>query len=155
NLATNARDAMPNGGQFRIQTSMANASDMRAEGAADGIGKFVRLRISDTGCGMDNRTRERAFEPFFTTKGLGKGTGLGLSTVYGIVRQNQGRIHVSSEPGQGTAFDLYFSAVSERETGSEVPANQLAKAAATETILVAEDEPGVRGLVKQALEQLG
>ena len=69
------------------------------------------MTISDTGCGMDERIRERAFEPFFTTKGIGKGTGLGLSTVYGIVHQNQGMIHVSSAPGQGTVFELYFPVV--------------------------------------------
>jgi CheY-like chemotaxis protein len=104
---------------------------------------------------MDHRTRERAFEPYFTTKGLGKGTGLGLSTVYGIVRQNQGRIHVSSEPGQGTVFDLYFPAVAEREAEREQPASRPRKAEAAATILVAEDEPAVRGLVTQTLEQLG
>jgi two-component system, cell cycle sensor histidine kinase and response regulator CckA len=155
NLAANARDAMANGGQFRIQTSMANPSEHQAENIPCRVGKWVRLRISDTGCGMDDRTRERAFEPFFTTKGLGKGTGLGLSTVYGIVRQNQGEIHVSSELGRGTVFDLYFPAVSESEAESEVPANEHPKTATTETILVAEDEPSVRGLVKQTLEKLG
>jgi CheY-like chemotaxis protein len=155
NLAANARDAMANGGQFRIQTSMANPSEHQAENGPCRVGKWVRLRISDTGCGMDDRTRERAFEPFFTTKGLGKGTGLGLSTVYGIVRQNQGEIHVSSELGRGTVFDLYFPAVSESEAESEVPANEHPKTATTGTILVAEDEPSVRGLVKQTLEKLG
>jgi two-component system, cell cycle sensor histidine kinase and response regulator CckA len=84
-----------------------------------------------------------------------KGPVLGLSTVYGIVRQNQGEIHLSSELGRGTAFDLYFPSVPEREAESELPANQRPKAAATETILVAEDELGVRGLVKQTLEHLG
>jgi two-component system, cell cycle sensor histidine kinase and response regulator CckA len=154
NLATNARDAMPNGGRFGIQTSMANLSVMGAH-ATFGLAECVRLRISDTGCGMDERTRERAFEPFFTTKGLGKGTGLGLSTVYGIVRQNQGEIHVTSELGRGTVFDLYFPSVLGREAESELPASQRPKTAARGTILVAEDEPGVRGLVKQTLEQLG
>jgi CheY-like chemotaxis protein len=103
---------------------------------------------------MDNRTRERAFEPFFTTKGVGKGTGLGLSIVYGIVRQNQGTIHVSSEPGQGTVFELYFPAVAESEVEFEPPSNRLLKKA-TETVLLAEDEPAVRGLVRETLEQLG
>jgi nitrogen-specific signal transduction histidine kinase/ActR/RegA family two-component response regulator len=155
NLAANARDAMPNGGRFRIETSMANVSSMQAENSPSGVAKCVRLRISDTGCGMDDHTLERAFEPFFTTKGLGKGTGLGLSSVYGIVHQNQGEIHVSSELGRGTVFDLYFPSVPEREAETEPPANQLPKAAATETILVVEDEPGIRGLVKQTLEKLG
>jgi two-component system, cell cycle sensor histidine kinase and response regulator CckA len=155
NLAANARDAMPHGGRLRIQTTMTNPSAIRTKSSPSGIAKWVRLRISDTGCGMDDRTLERAFEPFFTTKGLGKGTGLGLSTVYGIVRQNQGEIHVSSELGRGTVFDLYFPSVPECQAESELPVNDLPKAAATETILVAEDEPGVRELVKQTLEQLG
>jgi two-component system, cell cycle sensor histidine kinase and response regulator CckA len=155
NLAANARDAMPNGGRFRIRTSMANPPDTRAENSPGEAGKCVQVRISDTGCGMDDRTRERAFEPFFTTKGLGKGTGLGLSTVYGIVRQNGGEIHVSSDPGQGTTFDLYFPCAPESEAESELPASRPSKRRATETILVAEDEPAVRGLVRQTLEQLG
>jgi len=155
NLAANARDAMPNGGEFRIQTAMARDAEMQSEGGVNGPRNYVRLRISDTGCGMDDRTRERAFEPFFTTKGLGRGTGLGLSTVYGIVRQNQGEIRVSSEPGHGTAFDVYFPAVPESEARHEATASQRPKTAATETILVAEDEPAVRGLVKETLQQLG
>jgi hypothetical protein len=155
NLATNARDAMPNGGRFTIETSMASQAAARAGNSPLGAAKCVRLRISDTGCGMDDRTRERAFEPFFTTKGLGKGTGLGLSTVYGIVRQNQGDIHVSSELSRGTVFDLYFPSVPEPEAENELPPNQPPKRAAIETILLAEDEPGVRELVKQTLEQLG
>ncbi len=155
NLAANARDAMPNGGQFRIQTSMASAAAVAEGDRQNSDGTCVRLRISDTGCGMDNRTLERAFEPFFTTKGMGKGTGLGLSTVYGAVRQNQGRIEVSSEPGQGTVFDIYFPAVPESEARSEFPTDPPRKAKATETVLVAEDEPAVRGLVRQTLMQLG
>jgi PAS domain S-box-containing protein len=155
NLAANARDAMPNGGTFQIQTAMARAADVQNDGGPQKIGEYVRLRITDTGCGMDHRTRERAFEPFFTTKGVGKGTGLGLSTVYGIVRQNQGEIHVSSEPGQGTTFDLYFPAVPAAEARSESPSVQPRKTAASQTILVVEDEPAVRELVKQTLQQLG
>jgi two-component system cell cycle sensor histidine kinase/response regulator CckA len=155
NLAANARDAMPKAGLFRIETSMADATDKQGEDSLRATGRWVRLRISDTGFGMDNRTRERVFEPYFTTKGLGKGTGLGLSTAYGIVRQNQGMIHVSSEPGQGTVFDLYFRAVAEPEAERERPASRLRKAEAAATILVAEDEPAVRMLVTKTLEQLG
>jgi CheY-like chemotaxis protein len=104
---------------------------------------------------MDERTRERAFEPFFTTKGHGKGTGLGLSTVYGIVRQNKGAIHVSSEPGHGTAVEIYFPAVSGEAVESE-PAKPLpANIRAAGTVLVVEDEPAVRCLVKETVEQLG
>jgi two-component system cell cycle sensor histidine kinase/response regulator CckA len=155
NLAANARDAMPNGGQFRIQTRMANLPDVQAEKSLRRLGRCVQLRISDTGCGMDDRTRKRAFEPFFTTKGIGKGTGLGLSTVYGIVRQNRGEIHLFSEPGQGTTFDIYFPAVLDREAEDDLPDSPLPKPEATETILVAEDETAVRELVKQTLAQLG
>jgi PAS domain S-box-containing protein len=154
NLAANARDAMPNGGRFRLETAMAAAAEARDDGP-NGSGKFVRLRVSDTGCGMDERTRERVFEPFFTTKGLGKGTGLGLSMVYGIVGQNHGHIHVSSEPGRGTAFDLYFPAAPGIEAGSEAAPGKPRKAAAAETILVVEDEPAVRVLTKETLQQLG
>jgi signal transduction histidine kinase len=108
NLAVNARDAMPNGGLFRIETSVAGVVCSTNGEIADDSQRSVRLSVSDTGCGMDERVRERAFEPFFTTKGVGKGTGLGLSTVYGIVRQNGGTIHMSSQPGQGTVFEIFF-----------------------------------------------
>jgi len=134
---------------------MADATDKQGEDSPCGTGRWVRLRISDTGFGMDTRTRERAFEPYFTTKGLGKGTGLGLSTVYGIVRQNQGTIRLSSEPGHGTVFDLYFPAVAERDAEREQTATRPRKAEAAATILVAEDEPAVRTLVTETLGQLG
>jgi CheY-like chemotaxis protein len=155
NLAANSRDAMPHGGEFRIETGMANMSEMQPENPARKVERWVRLRISDTGCGMDERTREHAFEPFFTTKGVGKGTGLGLSTVYGIVRQNDGEIHLSSAPGRGTTFDLYFPAVLGREAEGELPAGRAARAKAAGTILVAEDEPALRELVRHTLEQSG
>ena len=154
NLAVNARDAMPNGGVFRIETSMADAVRSMT-GESTGDGRRIRLTISDTGCGMDEQIRERAFEPFFTTKGIGKGTGLGLSTVYGIVHQNQGMIHVSSAPGQGTVFELYFPAVTQAEAEEVAPSKPRLKPEATETILLAEDELAVRGLVRETLQQLG
>ena len=154
NLAANARDAMPNGGTFRIETGMADAASPKT-GSHDGPERAVRLCISDTGCGMDEQIRERAFEPFFTTKGVGKGTGLGLSTVYGIVQQNQGTIHVSSAPGQGTVFELHFPAVTQGEAREVAPSKPRLKPEATETILLAEDEPAVRGLVRETLQQLG
>src|SRR4051794_39179118 len=149
--------AMPFGtaGQFRIETGMVHAPDMQDEDNPCGTEDCVRLRISDTGCGMDDRTRERAFEPFFTTKGVGKGTGLGLSMVYGIVRQNQGTIRMFSEPGRGTTFDLCFPAAQGSETERGHQASELRNREAAATILVAEDEPAVRGLVRQTLEQLG
>jgi PAS domain S-box-containing protein len=155
NLAANSRDAMPQGGHFRIETSMAKLSEVPHENGARRADRWVRLRISDTGCGMDDCTREHAFEPFFTTKGVGKGTGLGLSTVYGVVHQNNGEIHLSSAPGQGATFDLYFPAVPDKEADGDLPANRHSRTKAAGTILVAEDEPALRELVKQTLEQSG
>ena len=155
NLAVNSRDAMPNGGQLRIETSMASPAEVPHENGARRTGQWVRLRIGDSGCGMDDRTREHAFEPFFTTKGVGKGTGLGLSTVYGIVRQNNGEIHLSSAPGQGATFDLYFPAIAAKEAEGDAQPSRPPKAKATGTILVAEDEPALRDLVKATLEQSG
>jgi CheY-like chemotaxis protein len=155
NLAVNARDAMPNGGLFRIETSMANgAGSTNGEASADAE-RRIRLTISDTGCGMDERVRERAFEPFFTTKGVGKGTGLGLSTVYGIVRQNDGTIHVSSQPGQGTIFELHFPLAPECEFQDAMPMTSPSRPEAGETILLVEDEAAVRGLVRETLRQFG
>ena len=140
NLAANARDAMPDGGEFRIETSPVDA---RADGAEGRLkeGEYARLRVSDTGIGMNHAVLEHAFEPFFTTKGVGKGTGLGLSTVYGIVQQNQGTIHVSSERGRGTNFEMYLPVVA---AGEEVKQSGGLNGSLTgnETILVAEDEPG-------------
>jgi PAS domain S-box-containing protein len=155
NLAINARDAMPNGGLFRIETRTVSAVRAVAVDGSDESERRVRLTISDTGCGMDERVRERAFEPFFTTKGVGKGTGLGLSTVYGIVRQNEGTIHVSSQPGQGTVFELHFPLVPEGKPDDAAPAKARSKPGAGATILVVEDEADVRGLVRETLRQLG
>jgi signal transduction histidine kinase/ActR/RegA family two-component response regulator len=156
NLAANARDAMPNGGIFRIETGMSAAATTTANGgSANEPHRRVRLIISDTGCGMDDRVRERAFEPFFTTKGVGKGTGLGLSTVYGIVRQNQGTIHVSSQPGQGASFELSFPMAPQDAMEDAIPARAISRPDRGETILVVEDEAPVRQLVLETLRQLG
>jgi len=153
NLAANARDAMPDGGEFRIETALMDALEDGAEGRIK-EGNYARLKVSDSGTGMNDAVLEHAFEPFFTTKGVGKGTGLGLSTVYGLVQQNHGTIHVSSERGRGTTFEIYFPAVpggeEVQESGGLSGSQQ-----GNETILVAEDEPGVRKLVCDALEQLG
>jgi len=155
NLAINARDAMPSGGLFRIETSTAGIVRSTDGESPNESRRHIRLTISDTGCGMDERVLERAFEPFFTTKGIGKGTGLGLSTVYGIVRQNEGTIHVSSQPGQGTVFELYFPVIPEGETEDLIPAKSKLRPETGQTILLAEDEPAVRELVRQILRQLG
>ena len=153
NLAANARDAMPDGGEFRIETAVVDARAEVSEGRLK-EGEYARLKVSDTGIGMNHTVLEHAFEPFFTTKGVGKGTGLGLSTVYGIVQQNHGTIHVSSERGRGTNFEIYFPTVpAGDEVEQAVGLNGSLKG--NETILVAEDEPDVRKLVRDALEQLG
>jgi len=118
-------------------------------------GHYVRLTVSDTGCGMDRTTQAHIFEPFFTTKGEGKGTGLGLSTVFGIVTQCGGAIDVTSRVGHGTRFDLYFPNV-ESDILATAPPERLARPQrGTETILLVEDEPSVRTLVRDELRKLG
>jgi PAS domain S-box-containing protein len=152
NLAANARDAMPEGGEFRIRTALLiGQADPRS---GRDLGPCVRIQVSDTGCGMSRDVLEHVFEPFFTTKGVGKGTGLGLSTVYGIIQQNHGAIHVASSPGSGTTFDILLPAAMEGEEFQSA-ATPLESLHGSETILVAEDEPGVRQLVCDTLEQLG
>jgi PAS domain S-box-containing protein len=138
NLAINARDAMPLGGTLTIETS--------------NDGSEVCLTVSDTGHGMDHRTLEHVFEPFFTTKGVGKGTGLGLATVYGIVRQSAGRIHVESEPGRGSTFTVRLP-VAERPAVPEPAAEPVSMGSGT--ILLVEDEKGVRQLAAKILEHHG
>src|SRR5208282_3971636 len=144
NLAVNARDAMPNGGQVTIVTSVETvhraATPMDPEPRD---GEFVCLLFRDTGSGMGTEVLGRIFEPFFTTKAVGKGTGLGLSTVFGIVRQHQGWLQVESKPGQGTVFRIYFPASlqtpekAEAAVDTTLPGGQ-------ETLLVAEDEVALR-----------
>ncbi len=154
NLAANARDAMPHGGTLTIETKSVEVGDefRRLHGYGE-PGRYARLSVSDTGVGMDEATRERIFDPFFTTKEPGKGTGLGLSTVYGIVRQHNGHITVYSEPNIGTTFHIYLPAVSEVDKKEE-PAPPPVKGG-SETILVAEDNATVRGLLSKILTEYG
>jgi len=156
NLAVNARDAMPEGGSLTLETVNVRLGERYSQ-SHPGIepGEYVVLTVSDTGHGMDEATLSRAFEPFFTTKDPGKGTGLGLSTVYGVVRQSGGSVDVRSAPGEGTTFSIYLPQV-EREADSH-PSSAAAPTslAGTETILVVEDEPGVRALAVRILEKLG
>ena len=157
NLAVNARDAMPRGGELVIEVSDVD----RLVDGGSGVGPshpgpYVELRVRDTGCGMDAATRERIFEPFFTTKERGKGTGLGLSTVHGIVTQSGGHVLVESEPGRGTTFRILLPRVQGRATGEgDDTASPEPRARPGETVLVVEDDPAVRRTVTRTLEQLG
>ena len=156
NLAVNSRDAMPEGGKLTIETVNAelDANYVRRHAMA-APGRFVMLAVSDSGCGMDAETQSHIFEPFFTTKETGKGTGLGLATVYGIVKQIGGEIWVYSEPGRGTTFKIYFPQAEGAERAAQPPKVISASQRGSETILVVEDEEGVRSLVRRVLESNG
>jgi two-component system cell cycle sensor histidine kinase/response regulator CckA len=156
NLVVNARDAMPKGGTLTIETAQVELTRSPVYHLTPlPPGPYVRLAVSDTGCGMDRRTQSHIFEPFFTTKGEGKGSGLGLSTVFGIVTQCGGAIDVTSRVGHGTRFDLYFPSV-ESDILTTEPTQPLGRPQrGTETILLVEDEPSVRTLVRDELRKLG
>ncbi|MFN7994196.1 MAG: PAS domain S-box protein [Bryobacteraceae bacterium] len=155
NLATNARDAMPSGGVLTIETENAEIDEEEGYRQQISPGPYVKLTISDTGTGMDPEIRRHVFEPFYTTKGRGKGTGLGLSSVYGSVKQNQGSIVVSSEPGSGSVFSIYLPRLAgvTETAATETPTPRPTHG--TETILLVEDETALRGMVRQMLETLG
>ena len=156
NLAVNARDAMPKGGQLTIGTSSAWIDENYPRGNFGAApGQYVSLRIEDNGCGMDSATLERLFEPFFTTKEVGKGTGLGLATVYGIVRQHQGWIEVASQVRQGTTFKIFLPAVAKPVEIIAGDTELLVVEGGKETVLVVEDEPALREMVRMTLEQYG
>jgi len=158
NLAVNARDAMPQGGKFIIETANVEVDeDFARSHKPMTTGKYVMVSVSDTGCGMDLATQAHMFEPFFTTKPKGKGTGLGLATVYGIIKQSGGFIWVYSEPGQGATFKIYFPCVQEvAPTAAHAKVRRATKLAkGKETILVVEDEVGVRSLVCETLKSKG
>jgi PAS domain S-box-containing protein len=154
NLAVNARDAMPQGGQLIIETRNAEISGAHPRLHNGGlVGKYVMLVIRDTGIGMDAETQAHMFEPFFTTKEPGKGTGLGLSIVYGVVKQTGGWTHVESRPGQGTTFEIYIPRAEEVtlaiSTATQKEPRIMPKG--TETILLVEDEEGIRALTSEYL----
>jgi CheY-like chemotaxis protein len=156
NLVTNARDAIPGGGRIVIRTESVEMDQAFIDSHGYGkAGAYALLSVSDSGVGMDAKTKERIFEPFFTTKEQGKGTGLGLSMVYGIVKQHFGYIDVYSEPSSGTTFKIYlpiFGAgiAEERKEIELVPIR-----GGSETILVAEDDTALRNLASMVLHQYG
>jgi PAS domain S-box-containing protein len=161
NLAVNARDAMPDGGQLLIETRNAEIGNAHPR-LRDGVrpGRYVMLIVSDTGVGMDSETQAHMFEPFFTTKEPGKGTGLGLPIVYGVVKQTGGWTHVDSKPGKGTTFEIYLPWAEEAETTTALQVSQIREdiAAApkgTETVLLVEDETGIRELACEFLQRQG
>jgi two-component system cell cycle sensor histidine kinase/response regulator CckA len=154
NLAVNARDAMPGGGQLFIRTSSASITAALEAGPDVPPGNHIILRVTDTGTGMSAETRERIFEPFFTTKEPGKGTGLGLATCYGIVKQSGGRILCDSAPDRGTTFSIYLPQVmGDADIVHVQPATPLLRG--TGTILLVEDAAGVRSLASRVLRSLG
>jgi len=154
NLAANSVDAMPAGGNLLIKTELAAHLEFHD---ADGFrkpGNYAILTVADSGAGMDAITRERVFEPFFTTKEVGKGSGLGLAMVYGIIRQHEGFINVSSEPGKGTSFTIYLPLLApdwKEKNHPDIRPQQGGK----ETILLIEDDKDVRGLLKEMLGSFG
>lgn len=155
NLCVNARDAMQQGGKLTIETQSTQVpGDSTPESAWAVPGEYVLMRVSDTGAGMDAETLEHVFEPFFTTKPDGRGTGLGLATVYGIVKQHQGFITASSEPGHGSVFSVYLPRVTGGAKRSAHPAAQ-STPGGTERILLAEDDPMVLDLAQHLLTRAG
>jgi PAS domain S-box-containing protein len=148
NLATNARDAMPNGGTLVFRTENVKPRD------ASGVGRVV-LEVSDTGMGMTPETRERIFEPFFTTKDVGKGTGLGLATVYGIATKNGASIEVTSEPDRGSTFRISFPSIEETRGTTGRPPEGRDAAAGSERVLIVEDDAPVRSVMRRSLTRAG
>ena len=155
NLVVNARDAMPDGGSLTIQTVNADLGPGYAERHTPILsGPYVMLAVSDTGAGMDAEAQTHLFEPFFTTKEMGRGTGLGLSTVYGIVKQSEGFIWCYSEVGVGTTFKIYLPRV-DAEVSPPPESRSAPLRRGSETILLIEDDPALRGLLCETLEEGG
>lgn len=155
NLTVNAADAMPEGGRLTIETAPADLDENYAATHQDAkVGKYVMLAISDTGCGMDDETRQHLFEPFFSTKGE-QGTGLGLSTVYGIVKQHEGNIWVYSEANRGTTFKIYLPISENSRSEEDSGERAFSELKGYETILLVEDDEAVRYLGQTILKRQG
>ena len=157
NLAVNARDAMPSGGKLTIETTNVHLDDQYAAAQIEVIpGQYVMLAVTDTGTGMPDDVKARAFDPFFTTKDVGHGTGLGLSQVYGFVKQSRGHVKIYSELDIGTTIKIYLPRVLASSDEVETEKKEvIARAASGETILVVEDEEGVRSYACETLRELG
>ena len=160
NLAINARDAMPDGGRLTIETANVDLDDgyARSQGGEVRPGQYVAIVATDTGVGMSSDIVARAFDPFFTTKPIGQGTGLGLSMLYGFVKQSEGHVRVTSDPGRGTTFRLYLprqGEAADQDGPASGPTKPTPSAGLGETVLVVDDEPTLRMLVTETLEELG
>jgi signal transduction histidine kinase len=156
NLTLNARDAMPRGGRVKLTCSAVNVAEIELKPDSDArTGSFVRLTVSDTGCGIDAQGLAHLYEPFYTTKEAGKGTGLGLATVFGIVKQHQGWIEAQSTVNVGTTFSLFFPISSQATPKTAEIPEQGPRATGCETILLAEDEPSLREMVQEVLSLHG
>jgi CheY-like chemotaxis protein len=156
NLVVNARDAMPGGGRLTIETANVELDEAFVQahrGARPG--PYVRLTVTDTGIGMDAETQTRIFEPFFTTKEPGRGTGLGLATVYGIVKQTDGYVAVTSAPGQGARFDVYLPRVAAAAEPGPRPTSLSTSPGGTESVLLVEDDAALGELAREILESAG
>jgi len=156
NLATNARDAMPGGGQLRVDVGCVDREESPGAGQEDETGPdYVRLSVSDSGVGMDDSTRQKIFEPFFTTKPPGAGTGLGLSVIYGLVTEHEGFIDVRSEVGEGTTFDVYLPISEDGAAAAALEREEVAAVGGSETILLVDDDDSLSQAMKRVLERYG
>ncbi|MEO8089543.1 MAG: PAS domain S-box protein, partial [Gemmatimonadales bacterium] len=156
NLATNARDAMPDGGTLRVQVYRACLDEdyQRTRGWGK-PGEYIVVAVSDTGCGMSPKVQARAFEPFFTTKGVGKGTGLGMAMIYGLIAQHRGHCDLDSEEGRGTTVRLYFPVTGSAVSPARGPAEARPRVGGNERILVVDDEEGIRRSAARVLSRFG
>ncbi|NOY27219.1 MAG: response regulator [Oligoflexia bacterium] len=153
NLAVNAKDAMPDGGRLVFDVDLDRVVE---SGPDQPGGHHVAIEVMDTGQGMDRATLSRIFEPFFTTKGEGRGTGLGLATAYGVIHQAKGRIHVDSKPGHGTCFTILLPwATPDMKDYADAPVADRTTLDGTETLLVVDDEPGIREIARRTLSRQG